>query len=975
MGDCDSVQNAVADTPARPRAPPPFAVKDSEYDWDEDVPELPLPAQSTRASPVHAVENHATCPSDEGLPPTPFAARVETTDCSLPIDASARGTTDRESPEPLGKNTRTVSIPVYSVAGRRVPVRDMLVEKTRSMGANANSTRRLLRRVANVDADGMMSRGGAKSVLRSFNLEASDDVVDGLFCKFKRDDVTGSVPFLEFASWAMPDEQCAATEVGPGTLSGMRRPATAKNYLDYSNGTSTSRPSTASGTASAGVLLRSTSSTHLSVHDAEVLLRKKMREKFGGSGHAQKRAFQSIDLDDDGFISEVEFGNLLKRFFINVSPDGVDELFRIFTKGEQRGISFDTFVSHFGEGDAGTSTSGYDAIQSAKDARSKAQNKFTAGFEKLEAAFARTRRRAHKKANTRAHASMLDKGITMPSKSPEPALNLLEVRAALGEDSDPALVRKLKNVADDDANGLISRSMARLVSKKHQLHIADAAEKEYMRDFNDGFGRDLLDVGARGSSLIGATARGARVGAPAMAMNPTAGFRGKFGKPSGVHSVNCVEIALREKLEQRGVSTSERTFRLLFDKSNVGYIDFDSLSRVLHEFNVPVTEGEVNALLAKYDTSGSGKIKIKDFCAKMLASDFPTEVNRKVRNIDAIVSTFYRDLCDALGKVDTSGDGAFVHRRDALSCAAKAAKSASARLSASAAKAAADEASDFGHANTADLIGCTTFVAHCQRAVRHAEEVLLSNVTVKEPTGFEALGWEHYVPVVAQTPPPFQHKMDHVKVLKLARDKFSDKVPSKGVSETKMCIVLFDPGRKGFVTFETFQRGLKNLGLGSVDQATLRAGFESVTSQTKNGSKGSSNTSSFVRAFLPPRIAMDRPEKRDIVSALVRSNAVTESDVREVLAACDVAVDDAAVARLVRLSRRNPGLGKQSPGYANGLDYHLDYQKLAGMVAKPEFVEKKTGSPTPKVNHCEVEKWQVAEVSPPQTPPFPPTPD
>jgi Ca2+-binding EF-hand superfamily protein len=531
-------------------------------------------------------------------------------------------------------------------------------------------------------------------------------------------------------------------------------------------------------------------------------------------------------------------------------------------------------------------------------------------------------------------------------------------------------------VSDERADRLVTRSAAREVSRRHKEGVADAAEKEATRDFNDGFGRELATLRlTRGSAFFGATSRGAPREAPAVAVNPEHAFRDGFGPPGGPSAVVSIEAALREKLEARGVS-GERAFRLLFDLENRGVVDRDALARALHRFNIPASEAEVDALVARYDSTGARRIGAADFCERLLAPDFPTAAEKEKRRADGVVSAFRRAFKDEVSRhrgdgIGEDDDAATVSTRDALSAAARAAKAAKCRtLGASAARAAAATSlTDSGH------VRVEAFVSACQRSIREAEALALKHAPFREPTGFEALGGEHYAPVSARTPPPFPAKPDVARFLRMARDKFAERVPLKGASETTKCARLFDPDRLGYVTPASFRRAMATLGLDAIDEETFAKTFARVAKETetvtRNAASAVCGTSAFVRAFLPARVAVDRPARNAVLAALEQSEAATEAEVRAVLEACDVDVEDPArVARLVRLSRRN---GKNENENENE-KRKLDYAKLAGMVSQPEPRVRKATSPTPVVDHCTTDLLEIWDASPPSTPSFPPTP-
>ena len=45
---------------------------------------------------------------------------------------------------------------------------------------------------------------------------------------------------------------------------------------------------------------------------------------------------------------------------------------------------------------------------------------------------------------------------------------------------------------------------------------------------------------------------------------------------------------------------------------------------MLHHFHLPLRPGEVDALMARYDSTGMGKISYTDFVSRLLPADYPT---------------------------------------------------------------------------------------------------------------------------------------------------------------------------------------------------------------------------------------------------------------------------------------------------------------------------------------------------------------
>ena len=1037
LGDRDPLpqqEEAVSQSSAErdrrlPKTRPPYYVKSSatssEYDWDDDtldvdvrksldasggdfvVPGSELHASSFAEPPrvnEDSVPRRNTLRFDsdadadavlESFASSKRAISPDLANDSITSERSELSEEETFSPAEAARDakreaargtrgSRVVRVPVYSVAGRRLSVRELLREKTRSMARSSDGARRLMRRVTGVDRDGRVGGETVAAILRSFNVASDADVVDAVTSELDRD-ADGRVALAAFLEWALPDESCAATDVGPGTKSGARRPATARvrleervlaerrerPFADSTDFVGADRRKKSDESETSAVFASSFSKP-LSARDAERLLRRKMSEKFREGEKHTRRAFRSFDVDGDGFLDEREFFAVLDRFHVAVARDEREKMFAAFvgdsSKTPKR-VSMDAFLEAFGAPER------YPKPEKAEKARAETSARFANGELRLEAAFARARRRARTDNKTRASRGMRARGVRVPEPAPEPALTLPEVRAALGREGDPALLRKLKTASDERADRLVTRSAARAVWRRHATGVAGAAEKEAMRDFDDGFGRDLLELQhTRGSTVGGATSRGARREAPAVAVNPEHAFRDGFGPPGGPHATASIEAALREKLEARGVS-GERAFRLLFDREGRGWVDRASLADALHRFNIPASEAEVDALVARYDGAGDGaRIGAADFCERLLAPDFPTAAEKEKRRADGVVSAFRRAFKDEVSRhrgdgIGEDDDAATVSTRDALSAAARAAKAAKCRtLGASAARAAAATSlTDSGH------VRVEAFVSACQRSIREAEALALKHAPFREPTGFEALGGEHYAPVSARTPPPFPAKPDVARFLRMARDKFAERVPLKGASETTKCARLFDPDRLGYVTPASFRRAMATLGLDAIDEETFAKTFARVAKETetvtRNAASAVCGTSAFVRAFLPARVAVDRPARNAVLAALEQSEAATEAEVRAVLEACDVDVEDPArVARLVRLSRRN---GKNEN---ENEKRKLDYAKLAGMVSQPGPRVRKATSPTPVVDHCTTDLLEIWDASPPSTPSFPPTP-
>ena len=159
-----------------PKTRPPYYVKSSatssECDWDDDITDVPdvdvreSLDESGDGRVVHCADLRKSETTEEPPRPREEPFREERSDAA---DARQVGSASR---------VRVVRVPVYSVAGRRVSVRELLREKTRSMARSSDGARRLLRRVAGAGGDGRVGGATIAAILRSFNVASDADVVD-----------------------------------------------------------------------------------------------------------------------------------------------------------------------------------------------------------------------------------------------------------------------------------------------------------------------------------------------------------------------------------------------------------------------------------------------------------------------------------------------------------------------------------------------------------------------------------------------------------------------------------------------------------------------------------------------------------------------------------------------------------------------------------------------------------------------------
>jgi hypothetical protein len=285
------------------------------------------------------------------------------------------------------------------------------------------------------------------------------------------------------------------------------------------------------------------------------------------------------------------------------------------------------------------------------------------------------------------------------------SLLFADARDVLGPDADPELVRRLKELGDDCREGLIPAESLRDAVVEHQKSLSDAAVAQAKRDFIDGFGKGVQ----KGKTP------------PVAAPKPM--------------DADDVEEILREKLAAKsagGAAERRKAFHI-FDKTNKGFIDRDAMVEALHHFHLVLRPEDVDSLMAKYDSSGGGKISFQDFTDKLLPDDYPTASAKKARVVDAKIAGFTMELTGLLTEIEEMGGvSGSVARSEATRAAEQAAKDARVRLPPSAAHHAADAASIDAHLAEHPRVELAKYIQSIVSIVRAAEEGAIETAGMKK---------------------------------------------------------------------------------------------------------------------------------------------------------------------------------------------------------------------------------------------------
>ena len=534
------------------RDPPPFAV-------DDDAENATAPRRSSPRRDTY-----------------PYATSTEEDRAAETMVSSSRNTL------PASARTRSVSVPVFSVAGKRVSIDQLLREKVQQA---SKAGRHQVMSAFRTMRDGAGTRVGREDVRRClarFNLLGAsssfddDEVLDALFSRFDVDG-DGAIDFKEFAGTLLPaDFPSDLTEVD-------RRVANVALPLNGLMG----KPKPPRDVAT----IRGRAGT---AEGVEALLRAKLAEKFGESGAAMRRAFAAFDVDGDGVLRFDEFERVLRAFLIAPEPAVTraihDKRSDAIAVDSSRGVSFEAFADAFAPRlDVALETVAPDAKRAIRESVAADLAAQTA---KLLDAFER-------KSSERKPSSSDERDASV-------ALTLEEARAALGPDADARLVRALKRAADDAPLGLIDRARVLAIQAARSGALADAAVSRASRGYADGFGA---------SSSSAAAGR--------------AGPRGPRGPatsaPEKVASVEALHAKLRDALARRA-KTPRAAFAMI-DRKRRGWFDSGDLARAIHRLNVVggFEASALRGLMARY-TSGSGRVTLSDFVGENglgAAEDYP----------------------------------------------------------------------------------------------------------------------------------------------------------------------------------------------------------------------------------------------------------------------------------------------------------------------------------------------------------------
>ena len=324
------------------------------------------------------------------------------------------------------------------------------------------------------------------------------------------------------------------------------------------------------------------------------LLREKIAAKFAAGGAATRRAFASLDEDGDGALNLAEFRKCLSNFLIAPPEETTLALYAAHADTTLGGISCATFASAFFPPPA---------VDPAMDP----------------AAAAAIREEAHRARDTAA-ARLASAAAEAEARGG--AMTFAEARDALGPNPDVALVRALLDASRADLDGRVTATAAAAAVATLRAKDADIAVRRAQRGFVDGFGRDLAERSLRSVGPVTAPA----------ALSPEA-----------------LESILRETLASRGPgggarARARRSFARL-DARRRGWIGKEEFGDALRKCHVPVTPGDVDALVARFDASGTGRVSLADFVQRIAPADFPDATDQNVER-RRVSSTGF----DALGK-------------------------------------------------------------------------------------------------------------------------------------------------------------------------------------------------------------------------------------------------------------------------------------------------------------------------------------
>ena len=471
-------------------------------------------------------------------------------------------------------------MPVYSVAGRRATLDELLREKIQQ-GSRAG-VHQAMKAFRSLCARGTRAnREGVRRALERFNIVSTDDILDAVMTRFDVDG-DGAIDFREFATAILGEKNFPADDKTRGGEDAARG-GSAKASAPFVGSAKASAPFVSTLAGAAGTAPAVTR-----------LLREKIAAKFAAGGAATRRAFASLDEDGDGALNLAEFRKCLSNFLIAPPEETTLALYAAHADTTLGGISCATFASAFFPPPA---------VDPAMDP----------------AAAAAIREEAHRARDTAA-ARLASAAAEAEARGG--AMTFAEARDALGPNPDVALVRALLDASRADLDGRVTATAAAAAVATLRAKDADIAVRRAQRGFVDGFGRDLAERSLRSVGPVTAPA----------ALSPEA-----------------LESILRETLASRGPgggarARARRSFARL-DARRRGWIGKEEFGDALRKCHVPVTPGDVDALVARFDASGTGRVSLADFVQRIAPADFPDATDQNVER-RRVSSTGF----DALGK-------------------------------------------------------------------------------------------------------------------------------------------------------------------------------------------------------------------------------------------------------------------------------------------------------------------------------------
>ena len=223
-------------------------------------------------------------------------------------------------PSPRKTPTRKAHVPVYSVAGRKVSLFDLLREKILASGRVTPSRLEAFKLAA--DKSGKIDSVAIAAVMRRFNVSATDDAVAAVMTRLDPGG-RGLVDYRTFLDAVMEESSSTHDEgdvqlaLNPGEPHGKPKPA--RDVATYDGDVAAMRE----------------------------LIVDKIAQKFEGGSAALRRAFNSFDADGDGAVNESEFRAVLANFLIVPPADVLSALFAANADPATGRMTFAGFVHGF----------------------------------------------------------------------------------------------------------------------------------------------------------------------------------------------------------------------------------------------------------------------------------------------------------------------------------------------------------------------------------------------------------------------------------------------------------------------------------------------------------------------------------------------------------------------------------------------------------------------------------------------------